>query len=273
MAKSIGTLKASLVLDSKGFLQGFGRAQKATQSFSDVLSKTMTASALKVGAAFFTIEKAINLAKNGIRKLIRDFVEFGKESPTINATLQAFGEFHKELKAIEKSLMEAFGPALTMVFESLAENIRTVSAAFDGFKPLLNEVAGVALYTANVVDAATDMMAGAVEANAGKVVRAQIRLRNLLTGNAMLNLPERGFVTPAVETPSPSSAASRASAAEPFRLSPLEMGTQEAASAIIRMQGGTKNTMSKEGVATIEQLKKIEANTRKRGAVIKEGTI
>jgi hypothetical protein len=67
--KSVGTLAAKLLLDTKGWLSGFASANKTADKFSKTMATKVGSAIEKTALKFFTIEKIMRATRVGFRAL------------------------------------------------------------------------------------------------------------------------------------------------------------------------------------------------------------
>lgn len=161
MAKSIGTLKAMLVLDSKGFIGGFDKASNATQKASRELGKDIGGAAAK---SWLKWTAALKVAKFALKGLAGEIMKYREVSPTVNAAVEAFFDVGRALRdRVLHPLLNTLAPAFTYVFESALDSINQVLSALEDVGISLEDIATASMVTGGIVGNAFKVMAAGVE--------------------------------------------------------------------------------------------------------------
>lgn len=187
MAKSIGTLKAMLVLDSKGFLGGFTKAQQATVSGMRAVEREG-----RSGRAWLRWTVALRAARMALRAFSNDIMKFRETSPVVNAAVESFFDIGRHLRdSIVHPLYEAVAPAFTFVFESALEAIKEVQKALKEAGVDMEDFGKSALAAGGLIGNTFKLWAAGVKSALGKedkddvvaAAKAALELHKILGGD------------------------------------------------------------------------------------------
>ena len=187
MAKSIGTLKAMLVLDSKGFIGGFDKASNATQKASKSLGKEIGGAAAK---SWLKWTAALKVAKFALKGLASEIMKYREVSPTVNAAVESLFDIGRTLRdSVLHPLLDTIAPAFTFVFESALDSINMVLEALGETGVTLEDIGTLALATGGVIGNSFKVMAAGVESTLAMMEE----LTSLLSGGDGIDARARGI--------------------------------------------------------------------------------
>lgn len=285
--KSVGTLSAKLLLDTKGWTGGFNQAQRAAKQatsvggFGSVIEKT----ALK----FFAAEKIMRAVGRAFRATVKNFQQIEKtggvgltsnQVERVAAANKAVRELGKSLQAIADNASASLAPVVTVFangindainrIESLGVTMASVSdtmlkAAFGwhvGFK-LVNAELEATVHLLKLADATRRFLTGdrtaAVEAAGSslKLATTQKGIADLLSGKGIADLLA-GFTKGLTSTPVRAAEKAKARAEQ----TPHERGSLAAAQAVQALGGDAIKSVENNTARMLEQIKGLRADMK-----------
>jgi hypothetical protein len=152
--KSVGTLSAKLLLDTKGWTGGFVGAQKAAKSFSSTMATSVGNAITKTGLKFIAAEKIMRTVGRAFRATVRNFLEIEKSGgiglekfqiDRVVAANQAVRALAKSMQILGDQSAAAIAPAVASISRGLMESLEATQRAVQSLGGTFENISGVIL--------------------------------------------------------------------------------------------------------------------------------
>lgn len=188
--KSIGTLKASLVLDSAGFVGGFASSQRAAKSFGDSMATKVGSTITRTAFKFLAAQKIVNLTGKALRGATNSYERLAKAgSDQASAASKAITELGKSVQqGVDKFLLK-IAPNVAVFGSTVASEITKAVSAMERWDKVTGVLSGSmrnlaisAVLAARAVTATAELAAATAESRKAMADMSK-------AGEGMLNLP------------------------------------------------------------------------------------